>query len=157
MQTITREKVMNGFFRGFLSLTWEANMKNILITFSVLICIFIAGCASLIDGTTQEISVDSNPQGATVYVSTRKGDVLGKKLKWGETPTKVTIPRKDGVIFLEKEGYESSEVSLVRTMNPWIWGDILLTSLLSTSIDTSTGASNEFDPNSYLVELTPVK
>jgi hypothetical protein len=59
------------------------------------------------------------------------------------------------VILVEKDGFENAEVPLKRSMNNWVWGDIALTSLLSTSIDTSTGASNEFDPNEYVVELKP--
>lgn len=132
-------------------------MKNHLIVLCIFTFSLLTGCASIVDGTTQTIEVDSNPQGATVYVSKRSKDVVGTKVEVGETPITVTIARKDGIIFLEKEGYEEEEVALVRTMNNWMWGNILLTSPLSTSIDTSTGASNEFDPHSYLVEMKPTK
>lgn len=114
----------------------------------------ITGCASMMSGTTQSISVSSVPEGAKVFIVVKdQNGAVVDKTEAGVTPTDVVIPRKDGQITLEKEGYEPAEVPLVRKMNPWVWGDILLGSLLSTSIDTSTGASNEFDPGEYSVEL----
>lgn len=65
------------------------------------------------------------------------------------------MSRKHGALFVEKEGYLAAEVSLTTKMNPWMWGNILLTSPLSTSIDTSTGASREYDPGEYMVDLQP--
>jgi hypothetical protein len=104
--------------------------------------------------------VDSNPQGAKIYIGVRSDKTAGvveRRVEAGVTPNTVSIARRDGVIQLEKDGYQATEVPLVRTMNNWVWGDILLTSPLSTSIDTSTGASNEFDPGEYLVQLTPAQ
>lgn len=114
----------------------------------------LTGCASMMSGTTQVISIDSVPSGATVYTAARdrQGNLVGKAAV-GTTPANVTVARKDGVIILEKEGFQTVDVQMERSMNPWVWGDIVLTSLLSTSIDTSTGASNEFDPGEYTVEL----
>lgn len=128
-------------------------MRGSLLSFLVIGVITLCGCATIIDGTTQEITIDSNPQGATVYVTTIKDGVLGPKTEAGQTPLTVLVPRKDGAIIVEKEGYQSQQVELVRGMNPWVFGDVLMTSLLSTSIDTSTGASNEYDPDQYFVEL----
>ena len=41
-------------------------------------------------------------------------------------------------------------------MAGWVWGDIVLLSLISTSIDTSTGAAKEYDPGEYLVEMKAI-
>lgn len=116
----------------------------------------LASCASIQSGTTQNIKVSSTPVGATVYVAVQKDGVLVNKVKVGVTPITVNISRKDGAILLEKEGYVATEVALNRTMNPWMWGNILLTSPLSTSIDSSTGAANEYDPGEYMVDMKPV-
>ena len=58
-------------------------------------------------------------------------------------------------INVEKAGFTPTEVALTTKMNPWMWGNILLTSPLSTSIDTSTGASREYDPGEYMIDLQP--
>ena len=120
----------------------------------------LSACASIVTGTKQSIKVDSNPQGAKVYTAVRsKKDgqqgALLKRVEAGVTPTTVSVARKDGVIELEKDGYDSAEVPLDRGMNNWVWGDIVLTSLLSTSIDTSTGAAWSYDPDQYVVNLKP--
>ncbi|MES2490160.1 MAG: PEGA domain-containing protein [Pseudomonadota bacterium] len=117
-------------------------------------CCMLSACATIVDGTKQSIKIDSSPQGATVYTAVKdKNGNLINKAAVGVTPLSVTIPRKDGAVILEKGGYAAIEVPLNRGMNGWVWGDILLTSPLSTSIDTSTGAAKEYDPEEYLVQL----
>ncbi len=121
--------------------------------------VLFTGCASMQSGTTQEIEVNSNPAGATVYVGNYpSGDKTGmvNRVAMGKTPAKVRISRKDGAIALEKDGYQPVLLPLTTKMNPWVWGDILLTSPLSTSIDSSTGAINEFDPGQFMIELKAV-
>jgi uncharacterized protein YceK len=116
----------------------------------------LSGCASIQSGTTQHVKVSSNPAGATVYVALKKDGVVSNKVAVGVTPLTVTLSRKHGALFVEKEGYVATEVPLTTKMNPWMWGNILLTSPLSTSIDTSTGASREYDPGEYMVDLQAV-
>ncbi|MFP5391401.1 MAG: PEGA domain-containing protein [Gammaproteobacteria bacterium] len=121
--------------------------------------IVLSGCASMHSGTTQQVKISSNPEGATVFVAVKaekNGQVsVTNKTAVGVTPLTVTLSRKHGAVFLEKEGFAPAEVALTTKMNPWVWGDILLTSPLSTSIDTSTGAANEYDPGEYMVDLKP--
>jgi len=119
----------------------------------------LSGCASMHSGTTQEIKVSSNPVGATVYTGVRsktEPNVILNSVAVGKTPLTVRISRKDGAIAVEKAGFVPVQLPLTTKMNPWVWGDILLTSPLSTSIDTSTGAANEYDPGEYMVDLKPV-
>lgn len=121
----------------------------------------LAGCGSIVSGTTQQVKVSTNPPGATVYSGRQIADLSGvavmtNKVVVGVTPLTVILPRKDGALFVEKEGYLPAEVPLNTKMNPWMWGNILLTSPLSTSIDTSTGASREYDPGEYMIDLQPL-
>ena len=120
------------------------------------ITLALSGCASIQSGTSQNVKVSSNPAGATVYVALKKDGVVTNKVAVGVTPLTVTLSRKHGAVSVEKEGYTPVEVSLTTRMNPWMWGNILLTSPLSTSIDTSTGASREYDPGEYMVDLQAV-
>ena len=117
----------------------------------------LSGCATIVSGTTQMIKVDSNPQGAQVFTATVKEKdgqkIYSDRKPAGVTPVTVAVERKDGAILVEKAGFDSVDVPLHRSLNNWVFGDVALLSLLSTSIDTSTGASNQFDPGQYLVEL----
>ena len=118
--------------------------------------LFFAGCASIQSGTTQTVKISSNPEGATVYVAEIKDNSILNKVAVGVTPLSASIARKDGAIVLEKEGYESTSVDLKKELNPWFWGNVLLGSLLSSFIDTSTGAMHEYDPGEYMVDLKPL-
>lgn len=125
---------------------------------AIAVCALLSACASIMSGTSQSIKVDSNPPGARVFVGvkSRGGQNLASPIAVGITPAQVKLQRKDGVMFLEKDGYETAQVSLHRTMNLWVIGDIVLGSPLSIGIDTSTGAAKSYDPDEYLVNLIPV-
>lgn len=120
----------------------------------------LSACATIVSGTMQSVKIDSNPQGArvTTAVSTIVNNkrVYLKKKDAGVTPTTVSIARIDGAVLLEKDGYHFVDVPLRRTTNPWMIGDLLMMSLLSTSIDTSTGAAEQYDPDEYMVNLKPI-
>jgi hypothetical protein len=122
--------------------------------------VLLSACATIVTGTTQTIKVDSNPQGARIFTAEKTTEhgktVYANRAEAGVTPGTVAIPRKDGAVLLEKDGYEPTEVPLNRRMAGWVWGDIVLLSLLSTSIDTSTGAAKEYDPREYLVEMKAI-
>lgn len=151
--------ILLGLLFTYIHTKIRKKMNKITILFAIMASVVLASCASIQSGTTQAIKISSNPEGATVYTAKIKDGVILQKSEagvTGATPVKVLIARKDGVIILEKEGYESTRVDLKTTMNPWVWGDVILTSLLSTSIDTSTGAATEYDPDEYMVDLKPV-
>jgi hypothetical protein len=122
----------------------------------------VTGCASIASGPTQQIKVESNPPGAKIIVAEKireKGAakdapmIFVKKEDAGVTPATVVIRRRAGAILIEKEGYETAEVPLHQTMNPWVLGNVAMGSLLSTSIDSSTGAMYKFDPDQFVIEL----
>jgi hypothetical protein len=121
-----------------------------------LACSFLlSACATVISSPRQSVKIDSVPQGARVFTAVQKRGRQGelrKRTEVGVTPMTVSIPRKDGVVELEKEGYQLTRVPMTREMNPWFVGS-LLTSAISSSVDLSTGAANEYDPSEYRVEL----
>lgn len=137
-------------------------MKQVQKLIAAAVCtMLVTGCGSIQSGTTQEVRIASNPAGATVYTAVKVGkddktDIINKVVA-GVTPLTVRLPRKDGAVLVEMAGYKTVEVALSTRMNPWVWGDIVLLSPLSTSIDTSTGASKEYDPGEYMIDLKPVR
>jgi hypothetical protein len=126
----------------------------------IVVASFFTGCASIMSGPKQSVMIDSEPKGATVTIGeemTRDHKkIMAVSNIAGVTPITVTIPRKDGMIEISKEGYRTQQVELVRSMNAWFLGDVVLTSLLSSSIDTSTGALYEYKPGQYMITLVPV-
>jgi len=94
---------------------------NLLITL-FLVLLFSVGCAAIIHGTKQDISVNSNPSGVNVYV-------MG--VHKATTPAIIEVRRKDSIIILkfEKEGYEPVEIALSRSVDGWIWGEYCIRSI----------------------------
>lgn len=132
-------------------------MKIIRMGLLVAVALCLVGCGSIMSGTKQSISIDSDPKGATVTIG-EEMTMNGKKVMAishiaGVTPLTVSVPRKDGMIEISKEGYRTQQVELKRTMNPWFLGNVVLTSLLSSMIDTSTGALYEYKPGEYMISL----
>lgn len=131
--------------------------KNLIAIISI--AFIVSGCASIFTGSTQQVEFDSDPQGATVVIGKMKTKD-GKKIMVdsydaGVTPLVVELSRKKIMVEISKEGYETQEVQLGTTMNPWFLGNFIFGGVLGSSTDTSTGAINEYKPGKYMLTLIP--
>ncbi|HEY3486544.1 MAG TPA: PEGA domain-containing protein [Gammaproteobacteria bacterium] len=131
------------------------SLKNFYVVFAVIAILMINGCASIVGGgSTQSINIDSNPQGAKIFVGEMKDGKLANLVDSGlKTPSFITIKRKNTVIVLKHPGYTDIEVPLTTSMNGWFMGNFCIGGLLGSSIDSSTGAINKYDPGNYFVEM----
>jgi len=122
-------------------------MKNVLALLLAVTVILSTGCASVVSGTDQKLTFNSEPEEATVTVS---GRVLGK------TPLTVPVDRgSNQSITFEKEGYKTYTAQLSTTTNPWFFGNIVLGGLVGSTTDGVSGAIHEFSPDQYFVTLKP--
>ena len=121
-----------------------------LITLSVCLLplALLVGCATLIDGTTQNVTFQSKPEGATVAVN---GRVLGK------TPLTAQIERGTTQwLIMSMDGYVPETRPLTTQLNGWFWGNIPLGGIfIGMAVDGVSGAANEFIPSQYTVALKP--
>lgn len=104
----------------------------------------LTGCASIISGTSQAVTIDSNVQGATVAI---EGNVVG------QTPFSGKIPRKrESVALVSKPGYTAQPVVLTTSFNP-----VAILSIVwdYSTTDCLTGACWEYAPSTYYVNLRP--
>lgn len=115
---------------------------------TIIVCAaMLGGCASIMHGTTQEMSFQSNPDGVTVTVT---GRVLGK------TPFTVQLDKKkDQSVIFTKEGYKPVTMELTTTLDPWFWGNIVLGGLIGSTTDGLSGAVHQYSPSQYFVSLQP--
>ena len=111
-------------------------------------CMFLAGCATLINGTHQKLPVTSHPSGATV----RCGEDVY------ETPCVLELARnKDYALTISKDGYYAEPVPLTRVptgvthANWWIGG------LIGFTVDAITQADKKFVPESVDAILARVE
>ena len=112
----------------------------------ILITIFGVSCASLISGTSQDIYINSNPEGATIYDG---------GLKVGRTPATITIKKsglRDKEISLSLEGYERRTFILRKSFDAV--AILNLAGILGWAIDFATGAVMKYDKQIMTLTLT---
>lgn len=110
-------------------------------------------CATIVNGTTQDLYVESHPEGAACKID-RQGATVGMV---NPTPGKATIPRhKDNVVVsCSRDGYEQSNDVLASSFSGATFGNLLLGGIVGVVIDSSSGANNKY-PEKIVVVLMPV-
>ena len=79
-------------------------------------------CASGLTGVTENITVDSTPQGANATLSCKVGPVADSL-----TPAKFTIARNAGdcTVEVSKSGYVRQHALIEQGVNPAYWGNVV--------------------------------
>lgn len=122
-------------------------MKILMHFILCLACFGFTGCASIINGTRQEISVSTNPQDALVS----DGETTVK------SPCKLSLKRdKDHVLTITKPGFETESVRIVHVMSGAVAGNILAGGFIGWGVDAATGAQWKLEPETIAMSLRPV-
>ena len=112
-----------------------------------LVGLTFVGCSSITQGTSQDITINTNPEGANCEVE-REGVQIANVTN---TPATVNIDKTkhDIKIICRKEGYQTATF-----MNESGWEgssggagialDVVLTLGMSSAIDSATGADNKY-------------
>jgi hypothetical protein len=121
--------------------------------------LMLPACATLVDGPTQEMTFQSNPEGVTVTVTKRVLDYdkwIDRDRVLGKTPLTLQMDREEGqrVIFA-KEGYKPVEMKLATETNGTFWGNIVIGGLIGSSIDLMSGAVYQYSQSQFFVSLPP--
>jgi hypothetical protein len=126
---------------------------------AVIVLLVSSGCATVLHRGPRSISIDSQPRGARVTVSTEEGQVVTVN----HTPCTVQLSTNNRffhgqayVIKLELDGYKNAEVALKPSVSGWYLGDLLVGDLIGLLIvDPSTGAMWNLRPEKIERSLTP--
>lgn len=106
---------------------------------------FLTGCASIFNGSNQQVDVMSTPTQASVVVN---GESMG------ESPTKLTLERgKEYTIEIKKDGFSKYIVTTGRNINSNYWLNFL--NGIGFLVDWATGAMWEVDPTTVEAVLDP--
>ena len=121
----------------------------------------LTGCVSVFEGTSQEITVVTNPAGAHCTFQRKDGKDMGNI---SATPGTLSTRKSkyDLTITCNKDGYQQatylnhSGLSSVVAAN--IAADLILTAGISSIVDSANGADNHYDPvvNISLTPMLPV-
>ena len=131
-------------------------MKKLIIGTSLCsLAVFLSGCASLICGPTQSISVKSKPSGAEVTVYNVFKDPICKQT----TPCVVKLDRRNEEyksaqyqIVIAKEGYAPVTIDLTGSVNRAYLANILYGGI-GFAIDPITGAMWTLSPDEIDTKL----
>lgn len=108
----------------------------------------LAGCATLLEGTSQEILVSTNPTGATCTLE-REGQIISTITA---TPAAALVKRRkqDITIKCKKDGFQDAvyvnDSGLASgSVAGNVAADLLLTGGLSSIVDSASGADNQYE------------
>lgn len=113
----------------------------------ILSCLLCSGCATIINGPDQKVTILSEPSGADIFINGQEA---------GKTPATFRMLRaKDHVITLHKQGHHVHTVELVRALSGVSVFYLLPGGLISAALDSADGSIYCFDDevNVQLKEL----
>ena len=130
------------------SLTEENVVKNSLIKAVVVLSILlVSGCASMFNGSSQQVSIRSNVDGAMLYVNE---GFIGK-----ETGITTFKKKKDYHIVARKDGCTDSSVQASKSFDATTLLGVLIDFGIITVLvvdGIGTGAWQQFDQTSYVID-----
>jgi hypothetical protein len=124
-------------------------MGRITFLLELVLLTLLAGCATIVGGSDQLISVNSNVQGA---------DVILNGARVGVTPFNGKVKKqREPSLAVEKEGYLPAQ-QVLSTQTPTIfWGNIIFGGPLCSTTDFASGAMFEISPANYYINLQPIE
>ena len=128
----------------------------------VILALVSSGCASIVNSGSRDISIRSQPEGASVTIV--KADT-GVTVMKGTTPMSVFLSPKRGYfkgqsynLKIELPGYTTAEVAINSKISGWYFGNIVFGGLIGMLIvDPATGAMWNLTPTQIDRELSPTQ
>lgn len=124
-------------------------MKNSI--YLLVAVMFISGCASILSGKSQTITVQSNPTDARCELL-RAGQIIATV---EHTPGVVKINKtKDDIsVICKKQGYADSTQNAHSGNDGYTLGNIILSGGIGWAVDSAVGADNQY-PDQVMVNLS---
>lgn len=131
-------------------------LRIVLTSFTVIALMGMAGCATMLKGSSAPVNINSAPIGANVEIKTSNGVVI----TGGQTPmTTKLVKGKDYTVTISLDGYEPKTVSILKgdiDFGTAVCGNLLCTGLLGLLVDHFSGAMYKLEPNTINVSLQKV-
>lgn len=117
---------------------------------ALLSAVVFYGCATIFEGTNQDVSINSTPEKANFVVKTLGGfEVAG-----GTTPGVVKLAKKNQYsVTVKLPGYNDATVAITQSLQGWFWGNLICGGVVGMVIDAVDGAMWDLEPNQIMVSL----
>jgi hypothetical protein len=111
-----------------------------------LIVVCVISCSTIMNGTTQNITVLATPSDASISVD-------GARLGSG-TLTYSVSRRNRHLIEVAKDGYRTVKIKTGNSTEGWFWGNIISWGVAGMVVDMLTGSAYKTEPENIVVKLT---
>jgi len=110
--------------------------------------VYLCGCATILNGTSQNIPVSSEPTGAMVMVDSKSSYT---------TPVKLRLERRrDHTLVFTKDGFDTLTVDVMHVLSESVCGNMFLFGPLGWVFDMCAGTQYKLIPDKINVELKSV-
>lgn len=122
--------------------------RKLLMAIPIASMVLFSGCATVLGGGgKQQVTVNSTkPMNVRIGYAADDNKTL-TQYQSITTPTTVTVIRENKNLLLTSDNNEFEPIVVEKKLNPWFWGDVVMTSLVSTTTDAVTGAMWKYDDN----------
>lgn len=119
---------------------------------TVVIALSLSGCATIVEGSDQTVTVTTTPSGAMCELK-RDGQVVAVV---NPTPGSASIDKSkhDVSVTCSKEGYQGGGGALSSKFQGMTFGNILFGGIIGVAVDASSGAMHQYEPSIH-VTLIP--
>jgi len=119
-----------------------------------LLVVLTSGCATLTKGTSQAVTVDTDPSGATCTLTRDAKPVAIVN----PTPGSVPVEKAHGTIAIacKKQGYLEAAGNLASEFQAMTFGNILFGGLVGVVVDAASGAMHQY-PDMVTITLIPAE
>jgi len=119
----------------------------------------LAGCASIVAESSDQVLIQTNPEGANLTVFNRDG----QQVFAGTSPTSALLHVGHGyfsgetfTIKAAKDGYQSTATTLDTSLCNWYWGNLIFGGLIGLfAVDPATGAMWDLPEATPVISLLP--
>ncbi len=114
--------------------------------------VLLSGCASIVSGTEQDITIDSNPKGAECVLVRDN-----KTLREVNTPETIRISKLKHDIYAtcNLDGFHESTAHINSGTQGSVFGNILLGGGIGWAVDSARGADNKY-PEVVTITMVPL-
>jgi hypothetical protein len=114
----------------------------------VLIMASSSGCATIANGTSEKVHINSDPAGAQITIDS--GETL-------TTPVDVDLARgQTHTVVFHKDGYQDETTTLTSGESGKVLGNILIGGIIGVGIDEASGAAKKLSTDDLEITLVPV-
>ncbi len=124
-------------------------MKTVAGLLLLVFMVHMTGCATILDGSSQTVTFNSEPAKAKVFINGVQVCV---------TPCTTQVKHsKSTIVVAKKDGYEEQHLPLQTTMNKYFWGNFITGGPIGSTTDYVSDAIIEYSPNMYFISLEPIR